>query len=219
MRIDSNGQLGLGITPNDWFTGFKVFQFPTGSIFTFGEALYMSQGFQVNSAGYIGSTNVPGAGAGGTTNDVAYYTLTDGQHTWFTSVNLAVPGARMFLTNTGALVLNNNSFFDYKGETRAAPINTKTAAYNAVLYDAGQTIYTNSGVTISASIFTAGDMLTIVNSSASAITITANTSVTFRLAGTVTTGNRTLAQYGIATFLCVIGGATPTYHCSGAGLT
>jgi hypothetical protein len=74
-------------------------------------------------------------------------------------------------------------------------------------------------VTINASIFTAGDMLTIVNNSASNQTITAGASVTFRLAGTATTGNRTLAQYGIATFLCVIGGATPTFHCSGAGLT
>jgi len=220
MRIDSVGNLGLGITPNTWYTGFKVFQLPSGNIFNSGsEDLYISQGLQINAAGGFVSTNVPGAGTGGTTNDVSMYTQSDGQHTWFTSIGSSV-SSKMFLTNTGALVLSQNGFFDSKGDTRAAPINTKTEAYVAVPYDAGQTIYISTGgVTINASIFTAGDMLTIVNNSASNQTITAGASVTFRLAGTATTGNRTLAQYGIATFLCVIGGATPTFHCSGAGLT
>ena len=30
---------------------------------------------------------------------------------------------------------------------------------------------------------------------------------------------RALAQYGIATLLCVVGGATPTFACTGSGLT
>jgi hypothetical protein len=36
------------------------------------------------------------------------------------------------------------------------------------------------------------------------------------LAGSATTGNRTLAQRGIATILCV---ASNTFVCSGAGVT
>lgn len=109
---------------------------------------------------------------------------------------------------------------DSKGDVRAAPIQTKTGAYVVVATDAGQTIYISTGgVTINASVLSAGDMVTIVNNSASNQTITAGASVTFRLAGTATTGNRTLAQYGMATYLCVVGGATPTFHCSGAGLT
>lgn len=219
MRIDSVGNVGLGTTPSSWFSGLKVFQFPTGNIFTNGEEFYITQGLQINPAGSFVSTNVVGGGTGGTTNDVSMYVQSDGQHTWFTSVGSTV-SSKMFLTNTGALVLSQNGFFDSKGDTRAAPINTKTAAYVAVAYDAGQTIYISTGgVTINASTFSAGDMLTIVNNSAANQTITAGASVTFRLAGTATTGNRTLAQYGMATFLCVVGGTTPTFHCSGAGLT
>ena len=109
---------------------------------------------------------------------------------------------------------------DSKGDVRAAPINSKTAAYVLVAGDAGQTIsITTGGVTVNASIFSAGDMVSIFNNSGSSQTITQGTSVTLRLSGTATTGSRTLAQYGVATLLCVVGGATPTFACTGAGLT
>ena len=74
-------------------------------------------------------------------------------------------------------------------------------------------------MTVNASIYSAGDVFTIYNNSSSSITITAGASVTFRLAGTATTGPRTLAQYGVATLLCVTGGATPTFVVSGGGVT
>jgi hypothetical protein len=109
---------------------------------------------------------------------------------------------------------------DSKGDVRAAPIQSKTAAYVLVASDAGQTIsITTGGVTVNASVLSAGDMVSIFNNSGSSQTITQGTSVTLRLSGTATTGNRTLAQYGVATLLCVIGGATPTFACTGAGLT
>jgi hypothetical protein len=127
---------------------------------------------------------------------------------------LTMPTISGTLISSGASVIS-----DSKGNVRSAPILTKAIAYTLVATDAGQTIYTNSGVTINASILSAGDMVTIVNNSASSITITAGGSVTFRLAGTATTGNRTLAQYGMSTFLCVVGGATPTFYCAGSGLT
>jgi hypothetical protein len=57
--------------------------------------------------------------------------------------------------------------------------------------------------------------VSVYNDSAANITITA-TGVTLRLAGTATTGNRTLAQRGIVTILCV---GTNDYVISGAGLT
>jgi hypothetical protein len=133
----------------------------------------------------------------------------------FQTVNDAYNSSTTRLTISATGILS-----DGKGDVRAAPIQTKSGAYVAVASDAGQTIYISTGgVTINASILSAGDMITIVNNSASPQTITAGASVTFRLAGTATTGNRTLAQYGMATFLCVVGGATPTLHCSGAGLT
>jgi hypothetical protein len=58
-------------------------------------------------------------------------------------------------------------------------------------------------------------VVSIYNSSSSAITITA-TSITLRQGGTANTGNRTLAGYGVATVLCT---ASNAYVISGAGLT
>lgn len=72
---------------------------------------------------------------------------------------------------------------------------------------------------VSATTWTAGDSFVIYNNSASSQTITAGASVTFRLTGTATTGNRTIALYGLASVLCVIGGATPTFVINGSGVS
>jgi hypothetical protein len=89
-----------------------------------------------------------------------------------------------------------------------------------VASDAGKHInITTGGVTVNVSTLAVGDMVTIYNNSASSQTITSGTSVTMYLAGTATTGNRTLAQRGLATVLCVTSGASAVYVISGAGLT
>jgi hypothetical protein len=133
---------------------------------------------------------------------------------WYGGTTLAAT-----LTGVGALT-TVSTISDNKGDVRAAPIQSKTSAYVLVAADAGQTIsITTGGVTVNASIFSAGDMVSIFNNSGSSQTITQGTSVTLRLSGTATTGNRTLARYGVATLLCIVGGATPTFVCSGAGLT
>lgn len=90
----------------------------------------------------------------------------------------------------------------------------------------GKHIYANDNVTVLPGVFSVGDAVTIVNSSAGNITINEGSAspsqVTMYLAGTATTGNRTLAQKGIATILCVEAGASPladVFIISGAGLT
>ena len=100
------------------------------------------------------------------------------------------------------------------------PQNSQTSAYVAVVGDVGKHIsITTGGVTVNASVFSAGDVFTIYNNSGSNQTITAGASVTFRLAGTATTGTRALAGYGVATILCITGGATPTFVVAGSGVT
>ena len=64
--------------------------------------------------------------------------------------------------------------------------------------------------------FSAGDAISVYNNSASAITITQGSSVTLRLVGTSTTGNRTLAQRGLATIVCV---ASNDFVITGGGLS
>ena len=93
---------------------------------------------------------------------------------------------------------------------------TKTSSYILTASDIGTLVQTNTTVTVDQNIFTAGDAITIYNNSASNITITQGTNVTFYLAGTATTGSRTLAQRGVATVLCVSRNA---FVVSGRGLT
>ena len=105
---------------------------------------------------------------------------------------------------------------DSTGNVRTIVQNSQATTYTLVAGDSGKHIYTASGVTVPASIFTAGQAISIYNNSAGNITITQGASVTMYLAGSATTGNRTLAQRGICTVLCV---ASNTFVISGGGLT
>ncbi len=106
---------------------------------------------------------------------------------------------------------------DSKGDVRAIPQNSQTSAYILAASDIGKHIsITTGGVTINTGIFSAGDAVSIYNNSGSNQTITQGTSVTLRSAGTANTGNRTLAQYGVCTVLCV---GSETFVISGAGLS
>ncbi len=73
-----------------------------------------------------------------------------------------------------------------------------TTSGTATTGDVGKVIAVAAGITIPNSTFAAGDAVSIYNDSAAAITITASVT-TLRLAGTATTGNRTLAARGMAT--------------------
>jgi hypothetical protein len=78
--------------------------------------------------------------------------------------------------------------------------------------------YLNVAGTVTVDTFTnflPGNIVSIYNNSASNITVTA-TGVTLRVAGTATTGNRTIAQRGLVTILCV---APNEYVITGAGLS
>lgn len=115
--------------------------------------------------------------------------------------------------NTGAFT----TLTDTAGNVRDIPQNAKTSSYTLIASDAGKHIsITTGGVTVPASVFSAGNAVSIYNNSSSNQTITQDTGVTLRFAGTSTTGNRTLAQYGVCTVLCV---ASNTFVISGAGLS
>lgn len=110
----------------------------------------------------------------------------------------------------------NGAIKDNKGDVRAIPQNSQTTSYTLVVGDAGKHIATTAGVTIPASVFAIGDAITLYNNSASSITITQGASATLRQVGTANTGNRTLAQRGLATILCV---ASNEFVISGGGVS
>jgi len=93
---------------------------------------------------------------------------------------------------------------------------TKSASHSLTASDIGTLINTNSSVQVDQNILTVGNAITIFNNSSSNITITEGSNTTMYLAGTSTTGNRTLAEKGIATILCV---SSNTFVVSGAGLS
>jgi len=96
------------------------------------------------------------------------------------------------------------------------PQNAPTGAYDLVASDAGGHVSADNNITVDASVFSVGDAVSIYNETTGDITIIEGTSVTLRSAGTADTGNRTLAQYGLCTLLCV---GTDTFVISGVGLT
>lgn len=116
------------------------------------------------------------------------------------------------ITATGTIAANSIGF-------RGIPQNAQSAAYTLALSDQGGHIsITTGGVVIPANAsvaFPIGAAVTIYNNSASSQTISITTD-TLRLAGTATTGSRTLAQRGICTAVKV---AATEWVISGAGLT
>ena len=117
----------------------------------------------------------------------------------------------------GGSVAATTSVVDSIGNVRVVPPNAQTSAYVLIATDNGKHIsITTGGVTVPSGVFAAGDTVTIYNDSASSQTITQGASVTMYLVGTATTGNRTLAQRGLCTILCV---AANTFVATGGGLT
>jgi hypothetical protein len=77
------------------------------------------------------------------------------------------------------------------------PASVTTGAFVAA--DAGKCVYATAGVTVPNATMAAYDAVVILNTTGSAITITQAAGLTLRKAGTATTGNMSLAAYGIGT--------------------
>ena len=97
------------------------------------------------------------------------------------------------------------------------PQNAQTSAYTLTRDDIGRHVaITTGGITVPASTFGAGEAISIYNNSGFAQTITSAPSVLMYLAGTATTGNRSISQRGLGTILCV---GSNTFAIIGAGVT
>ena len=182
------------------------------STITTGTGVVTALGVAVGSAGAF----VTNGGALGTPSSGTVTNLTG-----TASINInGTVGATTPTTGAFTTVTASSTISDSIGDVRTIVQNARTAAYVLVASDAGKHIsITTGGVTVNASIFSPGQAVTIFNNSAANQTITQGASVTMYLAGSATTGNRTLAQRGICTLLCIVGGATPTFVISGGGLT
>jgi len=108
---------------------------------------------------------------------------------------------------------------DSIGPLRRLGVNSQSGAYTLVATDAGKAVTqsTNSaGVTVPNSVFSAGDMITIINDTGTNINITQGTGVTMYNTADAATGTRTLAQRGAATLLFT---SASVAYISGSGLS
>jgi len=175
---------------------------PSGSITGSAATLTTARTFTIGATGktFNGSANVAwtlteiGAAASGANTDI---TALDQDIT---------------ITATGTIAANTIGY-------RGLPQNAQTGAYTLALSDAGKHIsITTGGVVVPANsgvAFPIGSAISVYNDSALSQTISITTD-TMYLAGTATTGSRTLAQRGVATILKV---AATTWVISGGGLS
>lgn len=139
-------------------------------------------------------------------------------------------GTKLTTPEDGALEFDGTNFHQTIGSTRFGvgylnvPQNAQSAAYTTVLGDAGKSV-DHPSTDANARIFTidsnanvaypVGTCISFSNMTSNVVTI-AITSDTMYLAGTGTTGSRSLAQYGVATARKL---TSTTWIISGVGLT
>ena len=130
---------------------------------------------------------------------------------------LQAPAHADFSTNVTATLPSDSGTLAL---TKILP-SAHTGAHTLVAADSGKHIsITTGGVTVNTDVFEVGDAVSIYNNSGSNQTITQGTGATLRTAGTATTGNITLAQYGICTILCVVDSAgADEFVVSGGGIS
>ncbi len=111
------------------------------------------------------------------------------------------------ITSSGSLgvgtITSTGEISDQIGSLRRVPANSQGSSYTLQGSDTGKYISTSNSVTVPSGIFVAGMVVSVYNSSGSDIQITQGSGVTLRLVGKSSSGNRTLAQRGLATILCV----------------
>ena len=135
---------------------------------------------------------------------------------------IAANGASNTVTIANNLIVNSSAITanavitDNKGDIRDIPVITQSAVYQIAATDNGRVISTTANVTVNGTILTIGEAVSVYNNTSANITIISGSGATMYLGGTATTGNRTLAQRGLATVLMV---ASNTFVISGAGLT
>jgi len=123
--------------------------------------------------------------------------------------------AKLETTATGVTV--NGTVSDSKGDLRKIIHKQESSAYTLVAADAGKAIeIASGGITVPASVFGAGDAVTIINDSSSAQTITKGSGLNMFNSADATNSNRTLGGRGMATIYFV---NSSTSYISGAGLS
>ena len=134
------------------------------------------------------------------------------------AVSLWYDNSKKFETTSSGVTVTG-TVSDSKGNLRSIPQqNEQGSAHTLVAADAGKHILADATVTAppTSGIFSAGDAITIINTSGSDISIARGSGVTMYNSADGTDADRTLGTKGMATILCA---GSNTYYISGAGLS
>jgi hypothetical protein len=189
----------------------------TGSVANFNSANFTGPVTGVTISGSVAnfnSANFTGPVTGVTISGTTVNAVSANFTTSVTGVTVTGTTANFSSGNyTGTL--SGATTRDSAGNVRDIPQNSQTTSYTLVAGDAGKHVFTTAGVTVPSGVFTVGQAVTIYNNTTGTITVTQGTNVTLRQAGASGTGNRTLAQRGLATVLCVSGSAGTEFVIAG----
>jgi hypothetical protein len=212
----ANGTYSLTITA----TGYASDSRPGVVLFDPTDSGFVTPPFTVAQGGTGGTSagtarsNLSAAASGANSDITSLSGLT-------TALSVAQGGTGGTTVSAAATSLQGTGLDSNAVGFRTVPQNLQSTSYVTVAADSGKHLFTSTGsitFTIAANASVAypiGTAITFVNTNASSITIAIN-SDTMTLAGGTNTGNRTLAQNGVATALKI--GAT-SWLISGSGLT
>jgi hypothetical protein len=217
MRLDSSGNLGLGVTPSAWRSTTRAIQVGTGASLqnfdntgTLATTLASNVFFNSSDQGiYLSS------------RPATTYSQFAGQHVWNTAASGTAGNAISFtqamtLTSGGNLLVGTTTdpggsgkVVDSNGNVRAIPQSgsAKTTSYTLATGDVGEYIQVGSGgsITIPDATFASGDVVSVFNNTSGTITITCSITTAY-IAGTDSDkATMTLASRGVATILFISG--------------
>ena len=173
----------------------------------------INAGLGVGAAAAPGSTQLEVVGAiGGIRSKV---TTNNGGYLLYQG--LSSTDASVFTVTHNGRVTGADGVYDSNGNLRSVPQNTQGSAYDLVASDNGKHIFAGGNVTIPPNIFSAGDIITVVNNTAGDINIVAGAGQGIYNSATASTAvPKTLAQRGMATILIT---NSSTCYVSGTSLT
>lgn len=132
------------------------------------------------------------------------------------AINSGVSAA-LAITTAGVVQAQNDAGTLLEVGYRDLTVNTQGSNYTTVAADRGNAVRTSSAINVTLkTAYPVGTVLIIINTAASASTLIAGGSDTLVLAGTASTGNRTIAQNGVCTAWQAVAGF---WYCSGPGVS
>jgi hypothetical protein len=153
------------------------------------------------------------------TSTVAELNILDGVTATTAELNIldGVTATTTELNYVDGVTSNIQTQLDSKtGYSDPTSVPRSTTTTTAVVGDRGKCIVVTTGITIPASVFAAGDAVSIFNNTAGDVTITQGSGLTMYLAGDGSTGNRTLATRGLMTIWF---NTATACVCSGSGVS